>query len=323
MRITTITTTTLVLSLSPLWLGAIEPMPTFSASNSWNAYTPDKAFDGNCFKEPVGWNAGSHPPQHIEINFGELKSIVAMAGFVGQSPNGNTEHEVYFNGVLMFKWVGFTRQLQLLNHDFTVPIAAQVVRVSTTVSPSWVAWREIQFEFASGERFPETGAYDCEDIDTDGLTTEAEHNDFGTNPLDPDTDDDGLLDGVEVDLAQGSGCPNPLNPDSDGDLVHDGAEVDSGTDPCVPASAKEQLGALIVMVLGLNLQSGISNSFDSKLSAALQALDDVNQNNDVAAINALQAFINAVEAQRGIWIPTADGNALIAIAQNIIDQLTT
>jgi hypothetical protein len=74
-------------------------------------------------------------------------------------------------------------------------------------------------------------------------------------------------------------------------------------------------------VIDLNLQQGISNSLDAKLGAALAALDDVNNNNDVAAINTLNAFINAVEAQRGNKISNEDADALIATAQAIIDKL--
>ena len=50
---------------------------------------------------------------------------------------------------------------------------------------------------------------------------------------------------------------------------------------------------------------------------------DLNENNDVAAVNSLEAFINAVQAQRGNKIPEADADALIAAAQQIIDLLTT
>ncbi len=57
------------------------------------------------------------------------------------------------------------------------------------------------------------------DPDDDGLDNEDEL-DNGTDPRDPDTDDDGLLDGVEVN---GSNPTDPLNPDSDGDGLCDGA----------------------------------------------------------------------------------------------------
>ncbi len=60
---------------------------------------------------------------------------------------------------------------------------------------------------------------------------------------------------------------------------------------------------------------------DTKLDAVQNALDDVNENNDVAAINALEAFINAVEAQSGKKLDPGDAADLIAAAQGIIDLL--
>lgn len=81
--------------------------------------------------------------------------------------------------------------------------------------------------------------------------------------------------------------------------------------------------ALIDTVTGMNLQQGIDNSLDAKLDAALNALDDVNANNDAAAINTLQAFISAVEAQRDNKITSAQADELIAAAQAIIDLLST
>lgn len=78
---------------------------------------------------------------------------------------------------------------------------------------------------------------------------------------------------------------------------------------------------LIQKVMELNLKNGISNSLDGKLDASLNALDDMNVNNDGAAINALGAFINHVTAQSGNSIPMPDADDLIADAQAIIDLL--
>lgn len=91
---------------------------------------------------------------------------------------------------------------------------------------------------------------------------------------------------------------------------------------CEPADPTELLMDLAQDVIDLNLQQGISNSLDAKLDAAMQALDDINENNDAAAINTLEAFINAVEAQRGNKIPEADADALIAAVQEIITLLS-
>lgn len=88
-----------------------------------------------------------------------------------------------------------------------------------------------------------------------------------------------------------------------------------------PESPSDLLIALIQSISELNLQQGIENSLDAKLDAASQALEDINENNDVAAVNALQAFINAVEAQSGNHIPVADADTIIADAQEIIDLL--
>lgn len=84
---------------------------------------------------------------------------------------------------------------------------------------------------------------------------------------------------------------------------------------------EEMIQALIGTVIELSLHKGISNALDAKLDAALSALDDMNSNNDVAAANTLNAFINAVDAQRGNKITNEDADTLIAAAQAIIDKL--
>jgi len=65
------------------------------------------------------------------------------------------------------------------------------------------------------------------DNDGDGLSNAAEQT-WGTDPYDPDYDDDGLTDGEEVNQRH----TDPINPDSDGDTLTDGAEVNQyGTNP--------------------------------------------------------------------------------------------
>jgi hypothetical protein len=64
------------------------------------------------------------------------------------------------------------------------------------------------------------------DKDFDGLTDEEEKK-LGTDPLNPDSDGDGLLDGTEVKKFK----TNLLNPDTDGDGMKDGEEVLRGRDP--------------------------------------------------------------------------------------------
>jgi hypothetical protein len=116
----------------------------------------------------------------------------------------------------------------------------------------------------------------------------------------------------------------------------------SSTTPCMPSTANSGytfLGAnfkfevapsdpavmienLVVQVAGFNLQQGIDNSLDAKLAAALDALQDVNTNNDASAVNKLEAFISEVEAQREKKITNEQADELIAQAQAIIALLT-
>jgi len=67
---------------------------------------------------------------------------------------------------------------------------------------------------------------DIPDTDGDGLNGNQEAA-AGTDPANPDTDGDGILDGVEI-FTTGT---DPLNPDTDGGGVDDGTEVGNGTDP--------------------------------------------------------------------------------------------
>ena len=79
--------------------------------------------------------------------------------------------------------------------------------------------------------------------------TDKEEKEQGTDPNDPDTDDDGLLDGEEIKLGTDPLKPdtdddlisdydevktwntNPNNSDTDGDGIFDGEEIENGTNP--------------------------------------------------------------------------------------------
>ena len=73
----------------------------------------------------------------------------------------------------------------------------------------------------------------------------------------------------------------------------------------------------------MGLQKGITNSLQVKLDTPLRLLEDENEHNDVAAINSLRAFVNAVEAQSGKKISQEDADYLIEDAQQVIDMLSS
>jgi hypothetical protein len=139
---------------------------------------------------------------------------------------------------------------------------------------------------------------------------------------------DPLFADVDLRLSTGSPCIDVgdnsvvlVATDLDGNprIIHD--IVDMGAYEAPMLDPVELLQNLMQNVRNLNLQKGIENSLVVKLEAALQVLGDENENNDVAAINSLEAFINLVEAQRDKKISDTDADTLIANAQQIIDLL--
>ena len=123
---------------------ALPAGTTFSASNSWGGptYSLEKAFDGDLVN--FGWNAGGFPTNWIQVDFGSPQRFSAISAVVDQLPDGITNHDVALDGAPAFSWSGYTENLDVLSHTFATMQTAQTVRITTTVSPSWVAWREIQ-----------------------------------------------------------------------------------------------------------------------------------------------------------------------------------
>lgn len=113
------------------------------------------------------------------------------------------------------------------------------------------------------------------------------------------------------------GNPRVVDGDSDGNAV-----VDMGAYEFLPPDQGDLLYVLAADVIDFVQHEGIENSLLVKLDTALQKLEDDNENNDVAAVNSLQAFINAVKTQRGKKISEDAADDLIETAQQIIDMLS-
>jgi len=113
---------------------------TFSASNTWDFRVPARAFDGNY---STNWNAGAPPTQWIEIDFGSPQRFSAMTVKTDQWPSGFTRHNISLDGAAGFSWAGQTGDQEHLFHSFDTMQTARRVRITTTDSPSWVAWYEI------------------------------------------------------------------------------------------------------------------------------------------------------------------------------------
>jgi hypothetical protein len=68
----------------------------------------------------------------------------------------------------------------------------------------------------------------------------------------------------------------------------------------------------------MNLQQGIGNSLDAKLTAAQDALNAENSGQQSTAVSKLNSFINEVEAQRVNKLTTSQADELHAFATNLI-----
>jgi len=192
---------------------------------------------------------------------------------------------------------------------------------------------------------------DDTDCDKAWNTNDGFEVEYGLNPIDCDTDNDGIPDGEEIDLwihAQGYSPDDPdlpqgvlhtavsytLNSDTDGDGLTDGEEIDYwvalGLTPqeamvFVGEPDMDHNGVLDSVenfphVIGrLGLHQGIENELISTVENASKSMEKGNYN---AAINQLQAFINKVEAQKGKKISEEMAEMLIQYAQNVIWQIS-
>jgi hypothetical protein len=117
-----------------------------SASSSAPGNPPAYAVDGD---PNTAWNSGGPPPAWIELDLTRTMTLSKVRLLVGQSPAGPTTHQLYFGSspaptALIATLSGTTSDMQWLDVDVPDPKpSGRYLRVLTTISPSWVAWREI------------------------------------------------------------------------------------------------------------------------------------------------------------------------------------
>jgi hypothetical protein len=105
------------------------------------------AFDGSI---DTAWNSGSGPEGWIQIDLGQVQTISSIRLTVAQYPEGQTLHQIWGGESestlkLLHEFNGHTSEFQVLEFRPTIPIEnIRYIRVVTTQSPSWVAWREIE-----------------------------------------------------------------------------------------------------------------------------------------------------------------------------------
>ncbi|HKZ54828.1 MAG TPA: RHS repeat-associated core domain-containing protein, partial [Anaerolineales bacterium] len=118
-----------------------------TASATWAGWPTERAVDGNLSS---AWNAGGSPLQWIEVDLGQERSVGEVRLHVEQVPSGRTVHEVQVAGEgrafsVAYTFDGLTHHGDVLERVFCPALSdVRYVRLVTTVSPSWVAWREVQ-----------------------------------------------------------------------------------------------------------------------------------------------------------------------------------
>jgi predicted amidohydrolase YtcJ len=125
------------------------------ASAQTSTESPQNAVDGN--SETI-WNSGTDPEQWIQIDLGTVATVTRIRLNISQYPNGETIHQIYagpssLNVNLIHEFSGSTSDNQVLEFTPNPPLSGiQFIKIVTTKSPSWVAWREIEVFGTEGEQ---------------------------------------------------------------------------------------------------------------------------------------------------------------------------
>ncbi|HRK55340.1 MAG TPA: discoidin domain-containing protein [Cyclobacteriaceae bacterium] len=117
-----------------------------TASASISGEEPGKAVDGDNDSQ---WGAGSAPPQWIEIDLEGDIEISKISLRVGQFPAGTTTHVLEGKSstgsyVVLKTFTGVTEEADVLIYTPTGPANYRYIKITTTSSPSWVSWKEIE-----------------------------------------------------------------------------------------------------------------------------------------------------------------------------------
>jgi hypothetical protein len=97
------------------------------------------------------WNSGGLAPQWIEVDLGAPVAVGRIRLFVSQYPDGPTTHQVFTRATTSDPWTlqytfsGTTVDNQVLEYIPGSPWTnVRYVRVNTSSSVSWVAWKELE-----------------------------------------------------------------------------------------------------------------------------------------------------------------------------------
>jgi predicted outer membrane repeat protein len=247
------------------------------------------------------------------IDIGGTGSVAIYASVTGNLIH-NSYQGIRIGGISSSKQYGIFKNNTIVNN--TVGIA-KLSRVNSLEIVNCILWNNTDDLVNVSDL--EITYSDISDGDYNGT-----NGNISLDPLfvNPGYNDYHLLEGSPcIDTGDPNYIPEPGETDIDGNPRIIGGQIDMGAYEAQLDDPIELLDILAQDVIDLELQHGIENGLLAKLDTAIEKLEDENKNNDVVAVNSLQAFINAVQAQRCKKIPE-DADKLIAAAQEIINLLS-
>jgi hypothetical protein len=96
------------------------------------------------------WNSGVDAAQWLQIDLGHATRVGRIRLVVSQYPQGPTTHQIWVGAdagslSLVYEFGANTKDSDVLEYAPATPLAdIRFVKIVTTRSPSWVAWREIE-----------------------------------------------------------------------------------------------------------------------------------------------------------------------------------
>ncbi|MEF9387556.1 discoidin domain-containing protein [Ralstonia solanacearum species complex bacterium KE056] len=146
--------------------GAVPPRPAsvpealikvapvgVTASSTYSDNVPARAIDS---VSSNAWTATSYAPQWIEVDLGVAVPLKKLRMLVSQSPAGQTTH-VVTGGMspaptsVLKTLSGNTSDGQWLEASLDTAVSVRYIRITTTGSPSWVSWHELEFYRTKGD----------------------------------------------------------------------------------------------------------------------------------------------------------------------------
>jgi ankyrin repeat protein len=98
----------------------------------------------------TAWNAGTYATQWISIDLETPSTIKSVKLLPCQSPNGSTTHQIHTstdmkNWTLAEEFTLYSKSEEWIIRNFSTPLTkVRGIKITTTKSPSWICWFEIQ-----------------------------------------------------------------------------------------------------------------------------------------------------------------------------------